>query len=102
MHGPVHIPGGPRRITFGYASLGLSAPALARFRYRLDGYDPGWSEARAAREAGYTNLGPGPYTFRVIASNPDGAWNSTEGSFAFEVDPLFWQTAWFRQHCQFC
>jgi len=48
------------------------------------------------REAVYTNLAPARYRFRVIASNPDGAWNSNEGVIAFEVDPLFWQTWWFR------
>src|SRR5262249_12802960 len=29
-------------------------------------------------------------------SNPDGAWNSNEAAIAFEVDPLFRQTWWFR------
>src|SRR5262249_51920412 len=34
--------------------------------------------------------------FRVMASNPDGLWNPQEASLAFVVDPLFWQTSWFR------
>lgn len=94
--GRIHIPGGPRRITFGFAGLSLSAPELVRFRYRLEGYDSGWSNAGTAREAGYTNLGPRPYRFRVMASNPDGAWNGNEGAVDFEVDPLLWQTWYFR------
>jgi signal transduction histidine kinase len=76
--------------------LSLSAPELVRFRYRLDGYDSDWSAAGTTREAGYTNLGPRPYRFRVIASSPDGAWNGTEGAVDFVVDPLFWQTWYFR------
>jgi ligand-binding sensor domain-containing protein len=91
-----HIPGGRQRITFGYTGLSLSVPERVRFRYRLDGYDSGWSEPTGAREAGYTNLPPRSYRFRVIASNPDGVWNSNEGAIAFAVDPLFWQTWWFR------
>jgi signal transduction histidine kinase len=43
----------------------------------------------------YTNLPPGPYRFRVIATNPDGVWNHDEAAIAFQVDPLFWQTWWF-------
>jgi signal transduction histidine kinase/streptogramin lyase len=96
MERPVHIPGRRRRVTFDYAGLSLSAPELVRFRYRLDGYDSRWSEPTPEREAGYTNLEPRSYRFRVVASNPDGAWNGDEAVVAFEVDPLFWQTWWFR------
>ena len=61
-----------------------------------NGFDRGWSEATTAHEAAYTNLGPGSYRFRVIASNPDGVWNSTEAVVGFDIAPLFWQTWWFR------
>jgi signal transduction histidine kinase/ligand-binding sensor domain-containing protein len=96
VEGPVHIPGGDRRVTFGFAGLSLSVPELVRFRYRLDKYDSQWSEPTSVREAGYTNLAPGTYRFRVIASNPDGAWNGAEAAIAFQVDPLWWQTWWLR------
>lgn len=93
---PVRIPGSAQRITFRYAGLSLSAPEGIRFRYKLEGYDHGWSEPTAAREAAYTNLSPRSYRFHVIASNPDGMWNGVEGSVAFHITPLFWQTWWFR------
>ena len=48
------------------------------------------------REAVYTNLNPGSYRFRVIASNGDGIWNSTEAAVGFEIAPMIWQTWWFR------
>jgi ligand-binding sensor domain-containing protein/two-component sensor histidine kinase len=96
MEGPVHIPGSDRRVTFGFAGLSLSVPELVRFRYRLDKYDSRWSEPTSVRETGYTNLAPGAYRFRVIASNTDGAWNGAEAAIAFEVDPLWWQTWWLR------
>jgi signal transduction histidine kinase/ligand-binding sensor domain-containing protein len=94
--GAVHIPGGPRRITFGYVGLSLSVPGQVRYRYLLEQFDRFWSDPVATREAVYTNLGPGRYRLRVIASTPDGAWNSKEAAIAFVVDPLFWQTWWFR------
>jgi signal transduction histidine kinase len=92
----IHIPGGRRRITFSFAGLSLSVPERVRMRYELDGFDRGWSEPVAAREAVYTNLSPGSYRFRIIASNPDGVWNSNEAAIGFEVEPQFWQTWWFR------
>jgi signal transduction histidine kinase len=94
--GPLRVPFGRQRLTFNYTGLSLSIPGRIRFKYRLDGFDSGWSQPVQAREANYTNLGPGPYRFRVIASNPDGFWNSAEASVGFQIDPAFWQTWWFR------
>jgi len=31
-----------------------------------------------------------------MASNSDGVWNSTESSLEFKIEPVFWQTWWFR------
>jgi signal transduction histidine kinase len=96
MANTVHIPGGHQRIRFGYSGLILSVPDRVRYRYRLDGFDRAWSEPAAVREAVYTNLPPGRYRFRVMATNPDGIWSTNEAAVPLEVDPLFWQTWWFR------
>jgi signal transduction histidine kinase len=96
LHGSVQIPAGRRRITLAYAGLGLASPERVRFRYRLDGFDRDWSEPVTERQAVYTNLNPGPYVFRVIASNADGLWNGAEAAVRFEVEPSVWQTAWFQ------
>lgn len=96
LRGSVHIPASRQRLTVGYAGLGFAMPERLRFRYILDNFDRSWSEPVASREAVYTNLSPGPYRFRVIASNPDGLWNSAEASVQFWIEPAFWQTWWFR------
>jgi ligand-binding sensor domain-containing protein/signal transduction histidine kinase len=95
----VHIPASPRRITFTYTGLSLTTPERVHFRYFLDSFDRGWSEPTAAREAVYTNLSPGSYRFRVIASNSYGQWNDSEAVVSIEVDPAVWQTWWFRVSC---
>ncbi len=95
----VRIPASRKKITFSYSGLSLAAPQRIRFRYFLDGFDHGWSEPVAAREAVYTNLGPGSYRFRVTASNSDGAWNGLETAVSFEVEPAYYQTTWFRASC---
>jgi signal transduction histidine kinase len=96
VRGPIRIPASGRRIAVTYAGLSLSVPERVRFQYRLDGFDPDWSEPVAERQAVYTNLAPGHYRFRVRASNSDGLWNGAEATLPFEVTPLLWQTAWFR------
>src|SRR5713101_6916177 len=65
----VRIPASRKKITFSYSGLSFAAPERIRFRYFLDGFDHGWSEPVAVREAVYTNLSPGSYRFRVKASN---------------------------------
>jgi ligand-binding sensor domain-containing protein/signal transduction histidine kinase len=96
VKGSILVPGGGKRLTIKFAGLSLSAPDRVRYRYRLEGFDSDWSGTLASREAIYTNLAPGPYRFRVMASNPDGLWSPREGMLAFEVEPLLWQTWWFR------
>src|SRR5262249_45934564 len=95
----VRIRSSYKRITLEYAGLSLAAPERIRFRYILDDFDRGWSYPVATREAVYTNLAPGSYRFRVIASNSDGLWNGPETSIAFEVEPKLWQTWWFKIAC---
>ncbi|HUA19395.1 MAG TPA: two-component regulator propeller domain-containing protein [Bryobacteraceae bacterium] len=96
MGAAIHIPGGHQRVTFTYSGLSLSIPDRVRYRYRLEGFDRAWSEPGAAREAVYTNLPPGQYRFELRATNSDGIWSPDEAAVSFAVDPLYWQTWWFR------
>jgi PAS domain S-box-containing protein len=99
LAGRVQIPQSPRRITFEYTGLSLAAPGRIRFRYFLEGFDSSWSQPVAAREAVYTNLGPGSYRFRLIASNSEGLWNGPETAIDLNVAPAYYQTYWFRFSC---
>jgi PAS domain S-box-containing protein len=92
----VRIPPSPRRITFEYTGLSFAVPGRIRFRYFLEGFDNGWSQPVAAREAVYTNLGPGSYRFRLVASNSEGLWNGPETAITLNVAPAYYQTVWFR------
>jgi len=96
LHGAVRLPAATRRITFVYSGGSLGDPARVRFRYKLVGYDPDWSAPTGAREASYTNIGPGSYRFRVSASNNSGGWNEADAFLDFAVAPTYYQTTWFR------
>jgi signal transduction histidine kinase/ligand-binding sensor domain-containing protein len=86
-------------VRFDYAGLSLTEAQKVRFRYRLDGIDTDWRELTAARQALFTNLRPGHYTFRVIAANNDGVWNESGASLAFVIPAAFVQTGWFIALC---
>ena len=93
------VPPNPRDLQIDYTSPTFSIPQKVNFRYRLDGYDRGWHEAGTRRQAFYTDLPPGKYSFRVIASNSDGVWNDNAATLDFYVAPAYYQTNWFRTLC---
>ncbi|HEX6094884.1 MAG TPA: triple tyrosine motif-containing protein [Thermoanaerobaculia bacterium] len=95
----LQLPVGTRQIEIHYTALSLSIPERVKFRYRLEGADDGWQDAGGRREAFYTNLGPGTYTFRVRAANHDGLWNEDGASVAIVIPPAFHQTKWFLVLC---
>jgi len=95
----IELPPGKARFEFSYAGLSFIAPEKVRFKYMLEGFDKDWVEGGTRRTAYYTNLPPGNYRFRVIASNNDGVWNQTGASFDLYLKPHFYQTYWFYAAC---
>jgi len=88
-----------RDLEINYTALSFVAPEKMRFRYKLEGKDREWREAGNRRQAFYSDLEPGDYRFRVIASNNSGVWNEEGASLDFSVAPAYWQTIWFRALC---
>jgi signal transduction histidine kinase/ligand-binding sensor domain-containing protein len=95
----LHLPSRTRDLEIGYTALSLTAPEKVHFKYKLEGQDPDWREVVNDREARYSNLPPGPYRFRVIASNNSGVWNEQGDSLEFSIAPAYYQTNWFRVLC---
>jgi signal transduction histidine kinase/ligand-binding sensor domain-containing protein len=89
------VQAGHVHFQFDYAGLSFVAPQKVRYRYMLEGFDHGWTDAGTRRSAYYTNIPPGRYTFRVQAANNDGLWNTTGAALSFELRPHFYQTFWF-------
>jgi len=82
-----------------YTSPTFLIPQRVQFRYRLEPHDREWHDAGTRRQAYYTDLPPGKYSFRVLASNSDGVWDNTPATLNFSVAPAYYQTSWFRALC---
>ena len=93
---PLALAPGTQKLDFLYTALSLIAPEANRFRYRLEGFDSGWTDAKNERTAHYTNLPPGDYRFLVQAANADGRWNEAGAALSFRLRPFFYQSAWFQ------
>lgn len=79
-----------------FAALDYDAPTLAAYYYRLKGFDDKWIKVPAnRRQAAYTNLRPGNYTFQLRYA-PDGNHGLEEiGELPIRVAPYFYKTLWF-------
>jgi len=93
------LPPRVRNLWIDYTALSLVAPEKVRFRFKLEGQDQDWREAVNVRQVQYSNLAPGNYRFRVIASNNSGVWNEEGASLDFAIRPAYYQTNWFRALC---
>ncbi len=98
-NGHASVPPGNNTFDFRFTALSFSAPEKLHFKYRLDPFDKDWVNARTHRTAHYTNMGPGEYSFRVLAANNFGLWSEQEASVRFLLQPHFYQTNWFRALC---
>lgn len=85
---------GLRYLRIHYTAPNFMADNRAAYTYRLKGFED-WQNT-LQREAVYTNLPPGDYTFEVIYGQYDTVPEDTpRASYAFTLKPYFQQTAWF-------
>jgi ligand-binding sensor domain-containing protein/signal transduction histidine kinase len=101
--GAVKISPYKERLEIGFTSLHLTAPLKGRFKYKLEGYDSGWTEKPGdIRFATYIKLPPASYEFHVRACNEEGRWSNSDAVLAVHVLPPFWRTWWFMSASAIC
>ena len=85
------------QISFSFAALNFIHSEKNQYAYKLHNFDKDWIYTDAGnRNAYYTNLDPGEYTFKVRGSNNDNVWNETPATIRLIITPPFWKTWWFR------
>jgi len=87
-----------RNLTFRYTAVNFNPSNQVTYQYFLEGYDHGWSRPDQSREARYTNLPPGTYTFHVRATSGSNV-TMQEKTLNFKLRPQFWKTWWFVVLC---
>jgi signal transduction histidine kinase/ligand-binding sensor domain-containing protein/DNA-binding response OmpR family regulator len=81
-------------INFKYTTLNYSFAKNSNYAYQLVGLDDDFNYVKDQRQVTYTNLSPGKYIFKVIASNNDNIWDrkGTEVMFIIKNPP--WLSWW--------
>ncbi len=92
-NGTPQLPYNNRRIEFEFTNFHFLRSESQEFQYRLTGFDDQWqSTPNTVRNAVFTNLPPGEYSFDFRSRLPLGQWG--EESFQFTIAKPFWMTNW--------
>jgi diguanylate cyclase (GGDEF)-like protein len=95
----LRLPPSARSLTFRYAAPSFLAPQHLRFRYKLEGVDPGGVDAGTRREAFYSRLPAGSFRFHVAAAGEDGVWHEADSPVALTLEPRLTERPAFALAC---
>jgi signal transduction histidine kinase/streptogramin lyase len=91
----IQIEPSQQNFEINYTALSFINSENLRFKYKLEGLDDQWIDAGTRRQAYFSHVRPGDYTFRVIAANSDNVWNNQGATLKIVVLPPFYRTWWF-------
>nr|WP_321408458.1 two-component regulator propeller domain-containing protein [uncultured Carboxylicivirga sp.] len=79
-------------ITFEFSTIDFFSKGSNSFAYQLVGFDKDWNYIGNQKNATYTNLPHGEYTFNVKASNNDNTWSTNYATIKVIVRPPIYLT----------
>jgi signal transduction histidine kinase/ligand-binding sensor domain-containing protein len=89
------VPHNLNHLTFHFNRVDKRNPKSVQYKYYLENFDKAWSHPTTSNEVTYGSLPSGTYTFKVVATNKNGSWESQPLAYTFVVETPFYQTAWF-------
>ena len=92
---PLTVSPGNGKLAFHFTAPTFISPEKVQFRYMLEGFDKDWTQEEHNRAAYYTNIPPGEYRFRVLASRDGQKWYGEKVNVAFTLQPRYYQTLGF-------
>ncbi len=82
-------------FTLKFSLLNYIYPEKNKYAYILDGLsNDKWHYVNSQRQATYTNLKPGNYTFKIKAANNSGVWIDEPRTLSIIILPPWYQTWW--------
>ncbi|HFA48701.1 MAG TPA: hypothetical protein ENJ95_06770 [Bacteroidetes bacterium] len=85
-------------FVFNYTGLWYTDPKVVKYRYQLEGYDPGWIESKD-RQATYSSLPSGDYVFKITSTENDAWSDEPIIKYGFKIQSPFWSQFWFIALC---
>ncbi|RCW36187.1 ligand-binding sensor domain-containing protein [Marinilabilia salmonicolor] len=79
-------------LEIGFSALEFTQPGKNRYRVFLEGYDSEWRPVTRENSVSFSNLLPGEYTLKLVASNNDFTWNNDPLELKIIVTPPLWMS----------
>jgi len=96
--GSVEVAFGHNDLFFEVRGVSLSKGRRLQCRYRLEGFDSGWTALPVLPRTPvrYTNLPAGHYRFYLAVGTDDGVWSDVVSSAEIRVRRPLWRTPWLQ------
>jgi ligand-binding sensor domain-containing protein/signal transduction histidine kinase len=91
----LRLPPDKNHITFYFNRVDKRYPKSVKFKYFLENFDKAWSQPSHNNGVTYSNLPPGDYVFKVMATSNEGTWLENQVVYPFTIKTPFYQTASF-------
>ena len=82
-------------IEIEYGAVSYKDPNRILYRFRLNGFEENWRTGFDQREAVYTNLNPGKYTFTVMSKSTSSDWSEITSAITINIRKPVWLQWWF-------
>lgn len=82
-------------IIFRFTAINLLGSDNIRYQFMLEGYDKDWQSGIDLREARYSSIPAGNYTFMLKASFDGINWINATNEITLSIIPPLWQRWWF-------
>lgn len=80
------------KVDVEFSALEFTEPSKNRYKTFLEGYDTDWGPVTFDNRVSFSNLLPGSYTLKIIASNNDFTWNNDPLELKIIVKPPLWMS----------
>ncbi|WP_114749784.1 hybrid sensor histidine kinase/response regulator transcription factor [Pleomorphovibrio marinus] len=77
-----------------FNAVNFHSPDKTQFMYRMEGVDAEWVNSGTRRFAGYSELKPGHYAFKVKVLSDNSLSEESINAFEFTILPPWWKTEW--------
>jgi len=91
----IHLSASQGFFTIELTAFNYSNPRETWYAYKLEGFDKDWIHTKN-RQANYTNVPGGAYTFHYKSSSDPTNWNTEEKTILIKIDTVFYKTWVFR------
>ncbi len=82
-------------FSISFALANYKNPRENQYSYKLEGFDPTWSEFSTINEARYHNIPAGDYIFRVRTTSGKGNSASNEIALPITIEQAYYKSPWF-------